>query len=183
MSDPALVWLLDKNVIRRAVEGIGKSLVEGVLSSEGSLAIRLLVRGIRTGARSMITPEAANILNRHNYLLPVRLFMAEVKVMCRSRYFKRWARRLQEHNFTREDARVLSYGTFGLDPSGLVIGANLIITFDQPFIRNFESQQAVLRQRLRAMTAQLHSPYREAALPDLSCPERALQRAAEEQSS
>ncbi len=180
MSDLALVWLLDKNVIWRAIEGLGKSLAGGALASEESLAVRLLTRGKRTGARPMITPEAANILSRRSYLLPVRLFMAEVEVMCRSRYFKRWARRLQEHGFTYEDAKVLSYGTFGLDPSRLVIGASLVITFDQSFIRNFEIQQAALRRRLRSMTTQLSSPYREAMLPDVSCPERVLQQVAEE---
>ena len=41
MPDPALAWLLDKAVIRRAVEGISASLVATPLSTEQSLTLRL----------------------------------------------------------------------------------------------------------------------------------------------
>lgn len=45
MPDPTPVWLLDKNVVRRAIEGIGTLLVAAPLTAEQSLAIRLLRRG------------------------------------------------------------------------------------------------------------------------------------------
>ncbi len=174
MPDLTPAWLLDKNVVRRAIEGIGASLVAVPLSTEQGLAIRLLRRGIRTDISMMIAPETANILSRRSDVLEVRIFFEGVSVMRRARYFKRWARRLREHGFTREDAKTLSYGTFGLDPTELVLGASVIITFDRPFINNFKRHQEVLTRRLKAMTVQLQAPYRNARLPEIATPEHVL---------
>jgi hypothetical protein len=38
MPDPGLVWLLDKNVVRKAIEGIGALLVAVPLTTEQSLS-------------------------------------------------------------------------------------------------------------------------------------------------
>lgn len=175
MPDQTPVWLLDKNVVRRAIEGIGASLVAVPLTTQQGLAIRLLRRGIRTDVSMTITPETANILSRRSDALEVRIFLDRVSVMRRGRYFKRWARRLREHGFTREDAKTLSYGTFGLDPTELVLGASVVVTFDQHLTRNFTTNREVLIRRLKAMTAQLRAPYRDARLPEIATPEQVLQ--------
>jgi hypothetical protein len=99
----------------------------------------------------------------------VRLFLNEVLVLRRGHYFQRWARRLREHGFTPEDAKILSYGTFGINPTGL--GVTTIFTFDQPFISNFENHKETLIRRLKAMTAQLRTPYNEAQLPEMIQPQ------------
>ncbi|MBI1927017.1 hypothetical protein HYR99_22590 [Candidatus Poribacteria bacterium] len=88
MPNP-VVWLLDKNVVRRAIEGIGASLVAVPLTTEQSLPLRLLRRGRRTNVRMMIAPETANILSRSRHLLSVRLFLRETEVIRRGRYFQR----------------------------------------------------------------------------------------------
>ena len=165
MPDPALAWLLDKAVIRRAVEGISASLVATPLSTEQSLALRLLRRGAQTAVLLLITPETANILFHLDHLLAVRLLLNEVTPIRRGRYFARWAHRLRESGFTREDALVLSYGTFGLPPGDLIVGVSAVVTFGRPMIHNFEAQGARLRRRLTAMTVQLSPPYADAALP------------------
>lgn len=174
MPEPAPVWLLDKNVVRRAIEGIGASLVAVPLTTEQSLAVRLLIRSKRTDTPVMITPETANILSRRSGVLGVRLFLNEVEVVRRGRYFKRWARRMREHGFTREDAKVLSYATFGLDPKGFMLEGVLVITFDRSFLANFEAHREVLGRRLRAMTVQLQAPYRDASMPVVATPENVL---------
>lgn len=121
-----------------------------------------------------ITPETANILSRRSNIRGVYLFLNEVEVMQRGRYFTRWARRLREHGFTREDAKVLSYGTFGLGPTGTELGATIVITFDQPFINNFERHREELTGRLKAMTVQLRAPYHDATMPNMATPEQVL---------
>ena len=174
MPDPTLAWLLDKAVIRRAVEGISASLVATPLSTEQSLALRLLRRGVQTSVLLLITPETANILLHRGHLLAVRLLLNEVTPIRRGRYFVRWARRLRESGFTREDALVLSYGTFGLPPGDLILGVSTVVTFDRPMIHNFEAQGANLLRRLTAMTGQLPSPYSDAALPRVLTPDDLL---------
>jgi len=176
MPGPAPVWLLDKNLVRKAIEGIGASLIAAPLTGQQSMALRLLMRSRRAGIRVMITPEIANILSHHSDLLEVQLFLAEVEVMRRGRYFNRWARRLRDHGFTPEDAKVLCYGTFGLDPTGLVLGVTVVVTFDRSFINNFEAHREALLRRLKAMTAQMRPPYHEAKLPEMATPERILQK-------
>ncbi len=174
MPSPTPVWLLDKNVVRRAIEGIGALLVAAPLTAEQSLAVRLLRRGKQANIPMRITPETANILSRRSNIREVSLFLNEVEVIQRGRYFKRWARRLREHSFTREDAKILSYGTFGLGPTGTVLGATIVITFDQPFINNFETHREELVRRLKAMTVQLRAPYHHAKMPDMATPELVL---------
>jgi hypothetical protein len=170
---PNLVaWLLDKNVVRRAIEGIGASIIALPLTTQKSEALRLLRWGKRNNIRMMIAPETANILSRRNHLLSVQLLLREVDVILRGRYFQRWARRLREYGFTLEDAKVLSYGTFGLNQTSL--GVTTIITFDRPFINNFEAHKEALTQRLRAMTVQLSPPYNEARLPEMAQPQQVL---------
>ena len=104
----------------------------------------------------------------------VRDFLDEVEVIQVARYVRRWARRLREHGFTREDAVVLSLGTFGTDVTGGILGVNAVITLDLSFINNFYAHQATLVRRLRAMTRQLPIPFRHASLPELWQPTKAL---------
>ncbi len=173
MPNP-VVWLLDKNIVRRAIEGIGASIIAVPLTTEKREALRLLRWGKRNNVRMMISPETANILSRRSHLLSVHLFLREVDVILRGRYFQRWARRLREYGFTPEDAKILSYGTFGLNQTSLVLGVTTIITFDQPFINNFENHKGRLTRRLRAMTVQLRPPYNEARLPEMAQPQQVL---------
>ena len=95
MPNPTLVWLLDKNVVRRATEGIAATLAPRVLTYEQSQVIRLVVLAKQAQAALVITPETANILERLIASPGVRLFLDEVSVWRRGRYWMRWARRLR----------------------------------------------------------------------------------------
>ena len=175
MLDPTLVWLLDKNVARRATEGIAAALAARALTSEQSQVIRLIVSGKQSNALLAITPETANILERRQANLSIQLFLAQVSVWRRGRYFSRWARRLREHGFSPKDAAVLSYGACGLDESGHIIGATHIVTFDRPFLERFQAQSRTLERRLKAMTSHLPEPYNLIVLPEMIYPGQALE--------
>jgi hypothetical protein len=116
MPNPTLVWLLDKNVVRRATEGIAAALTDRVLTLEQSQIVRLIALGKQRDIVLSITPETANILERR-HAASVRLFLEQTSVWQRGRYFQRWTRRLREYGFSSEDAAVLSYGSFDLDES------------------------------------------------------------------
>ncbi len=89
---------------------------------------------------------------------------------------KRWARRLLDYEFTYEDAKVLSLGTFGTNQTASRLGVSAIITLDTHFINNLHARGDVIRRRVRAMTTQLAPLYDQAVLPDFHMPVEALQR-------
>jgi hypothetical protein len=49
------------------------------------------------------------------YASTIHFFLNQVEVAVSTRYFRRWARRLREHGFSREDAAILALATFGTD--------------------------------------------------------------------
>ncbi len=83
---------------------------------------------------------------------------------------KRWARRLREYGFTREDALALALATYGTDSTGDILGIETLITLDQPLLNNFQTHRAELQSRLTAMTDQLPTPYCHATLPTVQHP-------------
>jgi hypothetical protein len=164
-------YLLDKSIVRRIVEALRH--VEHLSSGERE-ALETWRRLRSEHARLFVPVEAVHILMRFERFLEVRMFLATVEPMESARYLRRWARRLREHGFTREDAHVLALATFGTDEAGDVLGVDGLITLDQSFVNNFRNHERVLRTRLSAMTRQLPAPYRSAALPAVLRPEDLL---------
>lgn len=159
--------LLDKNVVRRAIEGIGKAQIGRPLTDEERAALLLLLTAEQNGLTLFISVGTQHILLRYGDYPDIRVFNRFVRILRPARYFKRWSRRLREHGFTREDAQVLALATFGTDPITTRLGADWLATFDQPLINHFTVQHQRLLRRLNAMTTQLPSPYNSARLPDV----------------
>jgi hypothetical protein len=149
--------------------GVGRELTQDENDS-----LNLLWEGQKGKLNPFITIEAFNLLRRFTGQIEVGLFLEMVDVMQAGRYFKRWARRLREYGFTREDAKVLGLGTFGTDDTGSILGADAIVTFDQHFIRNYYVYLDALQERLSTMTINLSIPYSEALLPILVQPIQVL---------
>lgn len=146
------VYLLDKNVARKTIVGIGR-VERGRMPRPEEVLCLLLLRAAEQGRFiAYITPETFNILQRIHHRTEIPPFLTRVEVMQTGRYFKRWARRLREHDFTREDANVLALGTFGYDPIRKILGTSAIVTLDHPFINNYEQHRPTLARRLSAMT-------------------------------
>ena len=174
MSEPAPVYLLDKNVVRRAVAGMVKVQVGKRLIQEEDDALVLLREARKRSLHLFIAPEAFNLLRRFTGRAEVDLFLEIAEVMQAGRYFKRWARRLRGYGFTPEDAKVLSLGTFGTRKAGDILGADVIITLDQSFINNYEVRIDALQERLRTMTVNLLPPFCNVVLPVLMQPTETL---------
>jgi len=167
-------YLLDKSVVRRTIEAIVRVQRGEPLRPDQAICLILLHAGVQDRFTAYITPQSLHILERLSAQDEVRDFLDEVEVIQVGRYTRRWARRLREHGFTREDAAILSLGTFGTDLTGGILGANAVITLDLPFINNFHTHRATLERRLGAMTQQLSAPFRHASLPELWQPTKAL---------
>ena len=155
-------FLLDKSVARRIVEALCHL---DNLTPEEELVLGLWRQLQIEEARLFIPVGALHILQRFEQLIEVRTFLATVEPLESSRYVKRWARRLREYGFTREDALVLALATYGTDSEGNILGVDALITLDQPFLNNFHAHQAELQSRLGSMTDGLLEPYSNARLP------------------
>ncbi|MCL4861262.1 MAG: hypothetical protein KJZ93_17735 [Caldilineaceae bacterium] len=162
--------LLDKNVVRRAIEGIGKTQIGYQLTNEELAALRFLLAAEQGQLLLFISIEMQHILDRFGEHPDVQVVHRFVQVLRPARYFKRWARRLRTHGFTREDAKVLALATFGVDPATNALGVEQIATFDQPMVHHVAYLQDRLTHRLKAMAVQLPTPYALARLPVVRSP-------------
>jgi hypothetical protein len=160
-------YLLDKNVARRIIEALHHL---DNPSSEEEMVLGLWRQFQAEEARLFIPMGAINILQPLAHLIEVRTFLATVEGMETGRYVKRWARRLREHGFSREDALVLALATYGTDSTGNILGVDVLVSLDQPFLTNFQRRQKELQARLSAMTNQLPAPYHRARLPIMEHP-------------
>ena len=167
--------LLDKVTARHIMEGMLK-LIEGRTVTPTELfAIYFYQRGRSDGITLFILPQTHNLLKRlehlPRYALLIGHFLASTQVAQPARYFKRWARRLREYGFTKEDAEVLALATFGTTLNGDVLGMHLIVTFDQPMINQWHAHRAEIQDRLSNMQRSLEVPYSSVALPTVERPE------------
>lgn len=160
--------LLDKNVARKFLQALEKK-ERGIApdASEQS-AIQAIDAELAKGKRLFIVPQTANVLRGYfEGNIKVESFLDRVEVIVSSKYYKRWARRLQAFGFTREDARVLSHATFGTDDEERFIGVHEILTFDKPMVNLFDEKRERIEAKLDAMKRALQPPYDEAELPDV----------------
>jgi len=171
MPDQTPTCLLDKNVARKIVEGL---IYPDRLTLEHAVALALWRTLRQLGGRQFLSTETVNILEQWSDRREIRLFLGTIETLYPARYFKRWARRLREQGFSREDAKILSLATYGTDASGQILGAEMLLTFDQPLTRHYETQRPALERRLRAMTVQLLPPFQGARLPEVIQPLEAL---------
>jgi hypothetical protein len=124
--------------------------------------------------RLFISQEAFNLLKAHSYeLAPGEslMFLRRIEILYPARYFKRWARRLRQRTFTREDAKVLALGSFGTDADGKTLGVDIIVTLDQAMFRKWRDDAALIADHLLAMVIGLQAPYALARLPRVQLPD------------
>jgi hypothetical protein len=167
--------LLDKVTARHTVQGFFKLNQGQELTREELFALDFFSRAASQDLNIFIVPPTANILQSLSrlprYVTIINLFLDQVKVVVPSRYYRRWARRLRDYGFTREDAAVLALATFGTDANAAILGMHFVATFDQPMINHWASQRTAIQRRLTAMRNNIPAPYHRATLPQVLRPE------------
>ena len=168
--------LLDKVTARYILQGLLK-LAEGRSLTAGELfALDFFSLANPQTLRLFIAPPTANVLQRlvefPHYSVVIQLFLDRVEVIVPARYFKRWARRLKDYNFTAEDAAILALATFGTNENGDILGTEVVATYDQPMINQWIRQQIAIQERLIAMKNELPAPYHRVNLPQVLRPEQ-----------
>ncbi len=169
MNSQPQSFLLDKGIVRRIYEyqvRLEKNLPPTPFQTE---AAKILTRLTSHKFPIYITRESANVLQ----LRPIRFvrpILTETSVLYKARYLRRWARRLRAFAFTREDAVIISYGSFGASQAEKKVGVQYLVTGDFAMVTNFAACQADIQARFTPMVTQLPTPYRHVSLPQLLTP-------------
>jgi len=161
-------YLLDKSVVRRCLRG----LIGGTLTDDVRHSLRLL--RTFTPDELYISLQTLHILTHIIKVPQARFIIARTTVLYPVKYTKRWARRLREMGFKREDAYLLSLATFSTDQlkEGRILGVNGFVTYDYHLQNHFLALQPQLEIRLRRMAARLSPPYNRASLPTVNTPDQ-----------
>ncbi|MCB0061302.1 MAG: hypothetical protein KDE19_04285, partial [Caldilineaceae bacterium] len=156
-------------------QGLVKTAEQRALTDSELIALALFVRATTPTDSLYIAPPTANVLQhlvRYPHYAPlIQLFLKRVEVIEPTRYVKRWARRLRDYGFTREDGAMLALGSFATNSEGSIIGMNYLATFDQPMINQWDHQQDGIQLRLQAMQRDLEPPYVHVTLPQVLRPD------------
>jgi hypothetical protein len=173
MSRPTSL-LLDKNVVRMILRGIQRRRLGLTLLEEQQASLRLYQAAKLAIGYAYVTEETYNLIfDKRNIALATGL-SSNLRELKTGKYLRRWARRLRQQGFTREDARVLSNATFGVDIIAQRLGVDAMATLDTHMINNFNAHYEIINIRLHRMTMQLGLPYKNAALPWVASPDDIL---------
>jgi len=159
--------LLDKNVVREALRGLMHETLGRTLPSRQVTSLAVIRVLIAYGRLLYITPELWHLLERPAHLPVARPFLPYLRRLQPGRYLKRWSRRLTEESFSREDALILSYASFGFDEIEEIVGVEMVLTNDLRMQARYERGFPRIEARFSRMARQLRMPYREATLPEV----------------
>ena len=165
--------LLDKNIVRAVFEArvrVRRRLIPLHHQAQAAIAYQAL---LQAGCTTYVTPETVHSAQRRDPHIAASIFMP-LTTLTKGHYLRRWARRLRDFGFGREDSVILAYGSFGMDSQRQTFGAEVILSADQPLLRRFHEQYDHIARRFRRMTCQLALPYRLAQLPTVMSPAEML---------
>ena len=143
-------------------EALGRTLPPRQTTS--LMMVRIL---LAYGGLLYITPELWHLLDRPANFPVARPLLPYLRRLQPGRYLKRWSRRLTEEGFSREDALILSYASFGFDEIEETFGVEMVLTNDLRMQARYERGFPCIETRFTRMTRQLREPYREATLPEV----------------
>ena len=159
--------LLDKSVVREALRGLVYETLGRTLPPRQVTSLAVMRMLIAYGQLLYITPELWHLLERPAHLPVARPFLPYLRKLQSGRYLKRRSRRLTEESFSREDAFILSYASFGFDEIEETVGVEMVLTNDLRMQARYARGFPRITARFTRMTRQLRAPYREAALPEV----------------
>jgi hypothetical protein len=165
-------FLLDKGVVRETLRAIAHLAAQQVIPPRQAIAYQALQSMIAQGTL-YLTLETYHLVRRPYHL--ANAILPELHVLQPGKYLRRWRRRLMDYGFSREDALILSYASFGLDLTSNRLGVEIVVTTDRVMRARWQQHRHAIEKRFRRMTCQLKAPYRETTLPTVLTPEEVLQ--------
>lgn len=167
-------FLLDKSVIRIFLQPIVRKAVNLPLTEDQIVASQVFQLTTVLMGNSHITRETYNILKKNQNKAITKVILPMLKILDRGKYFKRWARRLTDFNFSYEDAKIISYVSFGINLITQKLGMDVIITNDQKLIDRYNLNFNEIENRFTRMVVSLAPPYQNASLPNIVTPAEML---------
>lgn len=156
-------------MVRRWFESVIRSNLGQRLTTEQELVVAVLATARSQGVEIFITLETYNILTRilrNSYV--AKAIIANSDVLYRSKPFNQWLRDIRRTTtFTREDAKILVYATFGTNISGTIMGCEKVVTLDGGLANEFQLRKDRLGTKLVKLKGRLPWPYQNAKLPQV----------------
>ncbi len=165
--------LLDKGLVRRIYEFQARLVRLSPPASQQVEAMKLYLKLRQRGGQIYISIKSANLLRLRPPQIVGTLLQA-TETLRPGRYQRRWARRMRAFAFTREDAMMLAYGSFGVDALGRHPVIEVFITNDFALAANFQTNAAKLNDRFERMVFNLSDPYCRLTLPAVLTAPQAL---------
>jgi len=170
--------LLDKVTARYLLQGLRKIGEQQTPTHEEIATLDFFAVTLQGDVRLYIAPPTANVLlqlaQTPRYTVLIQFVLRRVYIARPVRYFTRWARRLRDLGFTREDAAILALATFGSDATDETLGMDYVATFDGPMINHWITRQTTIQARLTAMRADIPAPYNQALIPQVLRPQEII---------
>ena len=159
--------LLDKGVIRSAYERQVR-LIRGLVPTYAQdISTIVLAKILMGNFQGYVTKETYHALMSRSTTIGSAL-LSGIRVLEKGKYLRRWARRLRDFGFTREDAIILSNGIFGVDTTTRTLGVSIIVTTDLRMIENYRRRFDVINTKLSDMKENLSTPYCYVELPKIT---------------
>lgn len=172
-SIPPAKILLDKGVVRRVYEAQFRRSEGRLPTSEQMEATEAFAQLVQASHQLFIAETSANVLQLRRPQF-ARLILNRTAVLRKGRYQRRWARRLRDFVFTREDAVIVSYGSFGQAAAQNQLGVEYVVTTDLRMVTNYQTRFAEINDRFDQMVVNLPAPYQQATLPQVITPQAIL---------
>jgi hypothetical protein len=169
-------FFLDKSIVRIILQAIVRKTFKLPPTESQAFALRIFQLTTVLMGEGYITRETYNILMKNKNKAISQVILPIVKIVDQGKNFKRWARRLTDFNFSYEDAKIISYASFGIDFINKKLGTNIILTNDQKLIDRYNLNFNDIENRFTSMIVSLAPPYQNASLPNILTPEELLDK-------
>lgn len=164
--------LLDKGFIRRLLEGFVRVASRQPLTEEQQAVLGLLQKYYGVEQLYMSHKSFHTLAFRFGHLEIVQLILSMTAVLYPTRYARRWARRLRKFGFGREDALMISMGSFSTDKpyKGKILGVNRLVTLGKRIYERFQNHYDKISAVFEKMVTTLEVPFSLVKLPEIEIP-------------
>lgn len=161
-------YLLDKNIVRIWTVGLLKYYKGISLKNTEDKIISYVNYLVNLNPKLYIQNEVQNILLSKPPIYIRNIILSKCEPFFPTKYHKRWSRRIHKHTtITREDAKLITYATFGTNYERNILGVEYILTTDSSMYNEYYHQYDYLKKSHESMIKNLDPPFNNSKLPEI----------------